>query len=123
MKKRFPILMAFLALLLLPCCGGKDLANAPDGSAGPLIIYPDYKEVTIPANIAPLNFRYAMKGLRKARTSFILDDQIITVKGAEVVWPVGKWKRFLSGAAGKTIKVEAQAVVDGKPSPTAGTSL
>ena len=114
MKKRFPILMAFLALLLLPCCGGKDLADAPDGSAGPLIIYPDYKEVTIPANIAPLNFRYAMKGLRKARTSFILDDQIITVKGAEVVWSVGKWKRFLSGAAGKTIKVEAQAVVDGK---------
>ena len=111
--KRFTIIMAFLALLLLPGCRGKDLADATDGSAGPLIIYPDYKEVTLPANIAPLNFRYAMKGVRKASTTFILDDESVTIKGAEVTWPVRKWKRFLSGAAGKTIRVEARAEVDG----------
>ena len=53
-------------LIILPGCGGKEYITAPDGSAGPLVIYPDYKDVTIPANIAPLNFRYAMADVRKA---------------------------------------------------------
>ena len=80
-----------------------------------MVIYPDYKEVTIPANIAPLNFRYAMKGVRKASTTFTVDGRSVTIKGAEVEWRVGPWKAFLADAAGKTITVEATAEVEGKP--------
>ena len=58
--------LLILALLALPGCRAGDPATAVDGSEGPLVIYPDYKDVTIPANIAPLNFRYAMKDVRKA---------------------------------------------------------
>ena len=114
MNKRFPFI-ALLACLMAAGCSGGDLADAVAGSEGPLVIYPDYKEVTIPANIAPLNYRYAMKDVRKARTTFTVDGKSVTVKGSEVTWPVRKWKEFLSGAAGKTVRVEAEAEVDGKP--------
>ena len=114
MSKRI-LWMALAACLLLPGCGGGDLAEAVAGSEGPLVIYPDYKEVTVPANIAPLNYRYAMKDVRRARTTFTVDGKSVTVKGSDVTWSVHKWKAFLSGAAGKTVRVEASATVDGKP--------
>lgn len=110
----------FLFLLAAAClslqgCGDRENATVVAGSEGPLVIYPDYKEVTIPANIAPLNFRYAMKGVRKASTTFTVDGRSVTIKGAEVEWRVGPWKAFLADAAGKTITVEASAEVEGKP--------
>ena len=70
------LLFAFLACQTLPGCGGPDLVTAVDGSEGPLVIYPDYKEVTIPANIAPLNFRYAMPDVRHARTTLACADDL-----------------------------------------------
>jgi hypothetical protein len=114
MKILRKILFSVPVLLALGC-GGKEFNTAVDGSKGPLVIYPDYKEVTIPANIAPLNFRYAMQGVRKARTTFTVGDRSVTIKGAEVEWNLGKWKSFLADAAGKTISVKAEAEVDGKP--------
>ncbi|MBR2226899.1 MAG: PD40 domain-containing protein [Bacteroidales bacterium] len=102
-------------LLALPGCGRADSATAVDGSEGPLVIYPDYKYVTIPANIAPINFRYAMDDVRNARTTFTLGDRSVTLKGAEVEWNLKKWKAFVDGSEGKVISVTAEAVVDGKP--------
>ena len=109
------LLFALLFLGVLSACKGRDVSIAVDGSAGPLVTYPDYKDVTIPANIAPLNYRYAMDGVRKAKTTFTLGDKSVTIKGTEVDWSLGKWKAFVDGAAGKTISVKAEAVVDGKP--------
>ena len=116
MKHRvfFSLLLA-AACLALAGCGDRENATAVAGSEGPLVIYPDYKDVTVPANIAPLNFRYAMKGVRNARTTFTVDGRSVTIKGAEVEWRVGPWKAFLADAAGKTVQVEASAVVEGKP--------
>jgi hypothetical protein len=116
LNKRITGLLSVCWLLLaLPGCGGKDYITAPDGSAGPLVIYPDYKDVTIPANIAPLNFRYAMADIRKAKTTFTLGDKSVTLKGTEVEWRLGAWKTFLEGAEGRTISVTAEALVEGKP--------
>jgi len=112
---RNKLLYLLIALLALPGCTGGDPATAVDGSAGPLVIYPDYKEVTIPPNIAPLNFRYAMGDVRKARTTFTLGDKSVTLRGTAVEWNLRKWKSFLADAAGQTISVSAAAVVDGKP--------
>ena len=106
--------LAALACLVLPGCLAGDLATAVDGSDGPLVTYPDYKEVTIPANIAPLNYRYAMKDVRKARTTFTLGGKTVTIRGREVEWPLRRWKAFLDGAEGQTITVEAEAEVGGE---------
>lgn len=109
------IWIAIPVALMLLGCSGHDFADAVDGSAGPLVIYPDYKEVTIPANIAPLNFRYAMKDIRGAKTTFTLGERSVTLKGTEVEWRLGAWKAFLADAAGQNVTVSAEAVVDGQP--------
>ena len=109
------IWIAIPVALMLLGCSGHDFADAVDGSTGPLVIYPDYKEVTIPANIAPLNFRYAMKDIRGAKTTFTLGERSVTLKGTEVEWRLGAWKAFLADAAGQTVTVSAEAVVDGQP--------
>ena len=106
---------ALWACVLFSGCGAGDPATALDGSEGPLVIYPDYKDVTIPANIAPLNFRYAMKDVRKAKTTFTLDGKSVTIRGPEVEWRLSAWKRFLEGAEGQTVNVTAEATVEGKP--------
>ena len=111
MSKRI-LLLAALACFLLPGCGGEDLADAVAGSEGPLVIYPDYKEVTIPPNIAPLNYRYAMKDVRKAQTTFTVDGRSVTIRGAEVTWPVRKWKTFLADAAGMQV-IGIQSISEG----------
>ena len=109
------LFLLIIAFLTLPGCGGKDSVTAVDGSAGPLVIYPDYKDVTIPANIAPLNFRYAMADVRKAKTTFTLGERSVTLKGTAVEWRLGAWKTFLEGAEGQTISVTAEALVGGEP--------
>lgn len=101
------------AILTFNGCGKGDY-TAVDGSRGPLVIYPDYKEVTVPANIAPLNFHYAMKDVTKVKTTFTLGGKSVTFSGMEVEWPVKKWKSFIAGAEGQTIAVSAEAVVDGQ---------
>ena len=103
--RHFTFLTAIAALLLLGC-RSEDLSTPTYGSEGPLVIYPDYKDVTVPYNIAPLNFRYAMEGARKARTTFTLDGESVTIKGTEVEWKTAKWKSFMAGSAGKTVKVD-----------------
>ena len=113
MKHTFLYLLV-LALLALPGCAVGDPATAVDGSEGPLVIYPDYKEVTIPANIAPLNFRYAMEDVRKAKTTFTLGGKSVTIRGTQVEWRLSAWKDFLKGAEGQTVTVEAEAVVKGE---------
>ena len=111
MRNRFLFLWVLLALT---GCGAGDPAPAVDGSEGPLVIYPDYKEVTIPANIAPLNFRYAMEDVRKAKTTFTLGGKSVTIRGTQVEWRLSAWKDFLKGAEGQTVTVEAEAVVKGE---------
>ena len=106
--------LLFIAGALMMGCRSVETSTPVYGSEGPLVIYPDYKDVTIPANIAPLNFRYAMEGARKARTTFTLDGKSISLKGTEVEWKLSRWKGFMAGASGRTITVQAEAVIDGR---------
>lgn len=112
--RRIYILNIILAAAVAVTGCGRGEYTAADGSLGPLVIYPDYKEVTIPANIAPPNFHYAMKGIGKVATTFTVGEKSVTLKGLEVEWPVKKWKSFIAGAEGQTVTVDAEAVIDGK---------
>lgn len=105
MKRLF--LPLITVLCMLASCS-TPLTDSVYGSEGPAIIYPDYKDVTIPTNIAPLNFHYALENAKNAVTTFTLDGKKFSKRGLEVKWNVRQWREFLSAAAGKTISVTAE---------------
>lgn len=107
------IILAVAVIFTASCSRGE--YTALDGSQGPLVIYPDYKNITIPANIAPINFHYAIKNSGKAVTTFTLGEKSVTIKGTEVEWSLKKWKSFVAGAEGQTIVVKAEVEIDGQP--------
>lgn len=90
--------------MLLAACSRYD-EPAPEAFDG--IIYPDYVGVTVPADIAPLNFDYTSKESSDAVTTFIVGDMTVSFRGGRVRWKEGKWKRMLAAAAGSDIAVRS----------------
>ena len=70
----------------------------------PLGMYPDYRGVTIPCNVAPLNFYYTGG---KAETTFSCNGYTFSVKGRDVIIPEAKWKELLVKAKGGSIQVSS----------------
>ncbi len=108
MKDIKKILLSLTFGCLLAGCAERTLSDSVYGSDGPAVIFPDYKDVTVPVNIAPLNFHYAVEGAEKATTVFSVDGRTVTKHGLEVRWTVRQWKKFLSDAAGKTVSVQSE---------------
>ena len=79
------------------------------------VIYPDYKEVTIPVNVAPLNF-----GLRDAVEDavavFSFQEHSISVwlKDSTFQIPLKAWKELLQQAKGKSLEVSVSVNEEGK---------
>lgn len=103
------MLAAFL-LLVSAACGIKEVEVSTNSSSP---IYPDYMGVTVPVNIAPLNFHYTSEGIRKARTVVEYKDSVHTFDGRDVVWDLKQWKALLSAAQGDTISFSAEISLKG----------
>lgn len=73
-------------------------------------IYPDYMDVTVPPNIAPLNFCYTGGNAGNAVTTFNWDGGSIAIKGAKVSWNIRRWRRMLAEARGGTITVHSSVL-------------
>ena len=74
-------------------------------------IYPDYCDVTIPENIAPLNF------LLRANCEAIevkAGDLTLNASGNEAVFDIDDWKDLMAKTAGKEINVTVTALIDGQ---------
>ncbi len=69
-------------------------------------IFPDYQEVTIPPNIAPLNFKLLTPG-KEAYAVFTTEGAELIVKSKKEQFriPISKWKELLKMATGKSISV------------------
>jgi len=77
-------------------------------------IYPDYIDVTLPENIAPLNFM-----MRDSSTNVIATikgvSQTITVKGKNKIQiPINKWKALLSENQEQNLEVTVTSFRDGE---------
>lgn len=73
-------------------------------------IYPDYCNVTIPENIAPLNF------LLRADCEAIevkAGELVLNASGNEVVFDIDDWKTLMQQSSGKEIEVTITALVNG----------
>ena len=76
-------------------------------------IYPDYVEVTVPVNIAPLSFEMDDQSEEMAvRYSF--GNEEIICSGTKSQPDIDEWKQLARAAQGKAIQVETYASKDGQ---------
>lgn len=102
--------LAALLLCLLTACGRRSV-EVSTNTASP--IYPDYMGVTVPSNIAPLNFHYTSAGIRKVRTTVRFNDFTMEFSGKEVVWDLQQWKDLLASAESDTIRFSSEISLKG----------
>ena len=77
------------------------------------VITPDYTDVTIPPNIAPLTWSYTQEGVTKAVTTFTCGDETLTVGGIDVRPKIKKWRSFIRKCIGQDITVQAYVRQEG----------
>ena len=99
--------MPLLAFLLLACGRTYEVRPSGPGTDRPDAVFPDYQDVTIPCNIAPLNFYYTDPAGSRFATSFSAGDITVTFKGRDVVWKESRWRRLLAAAVGSDIEVSS----------------
>ena len=74
-------------------------------------IYPDYCDVTIPENIAPLNF------LLRANCEAIevkAGELTLNASGNEAIFNIDDWKDLMAKTAGQKLNVTVTALIDGQ---------
>lgn len=107
------IYLFILTLVLFTACAQK--VSVPDQSQAAtdtLHIYPDYVDVTIPANIAPLNFMVNNGGERFACKMEAADGKYITAGALEdgkLCFDTTEWRNIVSLNRGKTLKTTVYA--------------
>lgn len=82
-----------IAAMLLAACSAKAPSSFSESGQAP-VIFPDYTGVTVPSNIAPLNFHIDMESDAYV-TVFTSDQSEIAVKGQDVLIPEKAWRRML----------------------------
>ena len=91
------------------------LPDSPALSKKAPVIYPDYKDVTIPCNIAPLTFEIKEKGATSFLTRFSVGDKELLLAGRDVTPSLEQWRDLLSSfTKSGQIKVETYFEKDGK---------
>ena len=112
MLKRILSKIAAAACILWLCsaCSGAAVEVSTNTDT---FIYPDYAGVTIPINIAPLNFHYTAPGIKKAATTVTFNDDVVEFAGKEVVWDMQQWKSLVASAVSDTIRLSSELVLKG----------
>ena len=109
----FTTLLLTVCILLSGCSRIRKAARTADVQPE---IFPDYIGVTVPVNIAPLNFM--MEGVEHIQAVFRIDGKEQTlVCGSEGVVdiPLDEWRDMTSKAAGSKIEVEVSAWNEANP--------
>ena len=98
------IVACALALLLVAARTPSPPKLYVDKDAQPKI-YPDYCDVVIPPNIAPLNFYIEESGDEYRTTLTGVDAETLCLSGRDVRIPVKKWRRLLDASQGDAVQV------------------
>ncbi len=109
MKRQHTIYALLAALMLMASCAATH-ENAEQVDNYPLM-FPDYTDVTIPVNIAPLNFMIRDVRITNMETVLTIngeedDPMTVTNRGYVVHFDSKDWKDFLQKAAGKKVTVQ-----------------
>lgn len=105
--KHSTLLSTLLVALFLTSCS---LREAADQTKDLPVIFPDYVGVTVPCNIAPLNF--SVEGATYVRADFALNGHTlgsIGGKGTNIDIPIQDWEQWREAARGKELSVTVSA--------------
>jgi len=103
--------IVLVAIFVAVSCGrpGNEITDSDDLPP----IFPDYCNVTIPANIAPLNFN--VRNCEKSEVVIKGSADAITIKSGEHIRiPLSKWCKLLDDNRGKDLTVTVIALADKK---------
>ena len=95
------IILAITSLLLTACANR--VANTGSG------MFPDYSDVTIPCNIAPLNFRVAGSGRIDVTVKGLAGEYRFKGHKGLVKFPVKRWHSMLEAEKGGILNVQVNA--------------
>lgn len=109
------IAVSAFVLWFCSACGGATVEVATNSDT---FIYPDYAGVTVPVNIAPLNFHYTAAGIKKAATTVRFNDTVVEFSGKDVVWDMQQWKSLLVSAVSDTISFTSELTMKGSGKQT-----
>ncbi len=119
MKRYIHFYIVFLAvavLLMSSCASHPDVPSASKEAKSLPAIFPDYCDVTVPYNIAPLNFMLPADEYEECVSRFTTPDgkQQTYGSGVKVQIPESEWHDMLNASKGKSIKVEVWGKNDGE---------
>ncbi len=108
----FLVLVFWGSFFIRGCFGTKEVPRVFESVGRQPEIFPDYRDVTIPVNIAPMNFDLTEKNLEKALTFISVVDsngKIVqggtsSFSGTKARFPLKIWKKTLRENAGKTLR-------------------
>lgn len=107
------ISLSLLLVLLLVACGNGIPTEYKKSNSLPTI-YPDYCGVTVPVNIAPLNFQSDSTASIPMVARFTTANEQIVVSGHQIQIDSHDWHSLVADAVGKAIKVEVFTKTDGE---------
>ena len=104
----YTFLLAAALLLLSSCTNHPDVPSSSKDVKSLPAIFPDYCNVTVPCNIAPLNFMLPAGEFEECVARLTTPDgqQQTYGDGVKVQIPLSEWHAMLDASKGKSIKVE-----------------
>ena len=110
------MLLVAVLLFLASCANHPDVPSSSKDAKSLPAIYPDYCDVTVPCNIAPLNFMLPKKQYEECVARLTTPDgkQETYGDGVKVQIPESEWHEILDASKGKSIKVEVWGKKDGE---------
>lgn len=110
------LLAVVLLLSLSACQSHPDVPSSSKVTKCQPAIYPDYCDVTVPCNIAPLNFMLPAAEFEECVARITTPDgkQQTYGEGVKVLMPEDEWHDILAASKGNSIKVEVWGKKNGE---------
>ncbi|MDD3323315.1 MAG: hypothetical protein PHS59_17915 [Paludibacter sp.] len=102
--KIFLYCTSFLILIFVSCTNEVPRVFTNDNK--PAKIYPDYSSITIPYNIAPLNFIIRDSADEYITQIYSIDGKGMIIEGKVIKINVGEWGKLLTKNKGQTLSID-----------------
>ena len=112
----YTLLLTVAIWLLVSCASHPDVPASSKAAKCLPAIFPDYCNVTVPCNIAPLNFMLPADEYEACVARLTTPDgkQLTYGDGVKVQIPEQEWREMLDASKGKALKVEVWGQKDGE---------